>query len=287
MSFPVLPNNGRTLHMETFEDRMFETNIAAPIEDLIQVARWGTYGKGGKEPLKWVKLIDCETEHLEAILRTQPQIGRGYRRMIQTILHQRKTQTKEPNTAMSTQQSALAEQPTLTRPIKNGEILRLGTKVQDKVTKIVGWAYYRILHLQGCDHIALAQPGATDEGKMKDLYSTDVLNLEIMLDQSDCLPYPAPANPLLWVGDKVRCPLTFREGTITGYHIGLFDGRHVSVQPEGTDVKTGKVKSSFHMEEGRAILLEKGPNHGQPIVYSEQTVEKPRGSSNVQLRQPD
>ena len=45
---------------------------AAPVEgaDLL----WGTYGKSGKEPLKWVKLGDCETEHLQAILRTQPQL---------------------------------------------------------------------------------------------------------------------------------------------------------------------------------------------------------------------
>jgi hypothetical protein len=35
---------------------------------------WGTYGKSGKEPLKWVRLIDCETDHLQAILRTQPHI---------------------------------------------------------------------------------------------------------------------------------------------------------------------------------------------------------------------
>lgn len=30
---------------------------------------WGTYGKDGKSSLKWVKLIDCETDHLRAISR--------------------------------------------------------------------------------------------------------------------------------------------------------------------------------------------------------------------------
>lgn len=32
---------------------------------------WGTYGKSGKEPLREVKLGDCETDHLQAILRTE------------------------------------------------------------------------------------------------------------------------------------------------------------------------------------------------------------------------
>lgn len=44
---------------------------------------WGTYGKGGVEhcagtcllhPLRWVKLADCSTDHLQAILRTQHHI---------------------------------------------------------------------------------------------------------------------------------------------------------------------------------------------------------------------
>ena len=30
---------------------------------------WGTFGKSGKEPLKWVFLKNCETEHLENILK--------------------------------------------------------------------------------------------------------------------------------------------------------------------------------------------------------------------------
>jgi len=35
---------------------------------------WGTYGKSGKERLRWVMLRDCETDHLQAILRTQPHV---------------------------------------------------------------------------------------------------------------------------------------------------------------------------------------------------------------------
>jgi hypothetical protein len=60
---------------------------------------WGTYGKGGVEhcagrcplhPLQWVKLVDRETSHLQAILRTQRQIvGTHYQRGIEAILRKR------------------------------------------------------------------------------------------------------------------------------------------------------------------------------------------------------
>ena len=35
---------------------------------------WGTRGKSGKDPLRWLRLKDLETDHLEAILATQHQI---------------------------------------------------------------------------------------------------------------------------------------------------------------------------------------------------------------------
>jgi hypothetical protein len=31
---------------------------------------WGSYGKTGKDPLKWIKLKDMETEHILACLET-------------------------------------------------------------------------------------------------------------------------------------------------------------------------------------------------------------------------
>lgn len=37
---------------------------------------WGTYGKSGREPLKYVYLTDCEDDHLKAILKTQKQVYR-------------------------------------------------------------------------------------------------------------------------------------------------------------------------------------------------------------------
>ena len=59
---------------------------------------WGTYGKGGVEhcygtcpehQLRWVRLIDCSTEHLHAILRTQSHIGHDYTRVFNTIIQDR------------------------------------------------------------------------------------------------------------------------------------------------------------------------------------------------------
>jgi len=69
-------------------------------ETLKKTLVWGTYGKGGVEhcagrcpehKLQWVKLIDRETEHLQAILRTQRQIryNRMYRGVIEGILKDR------------------------------------------------------------------------------------------------------------------------------------------------------------------------------------------------------
>lgn len=44
-------------------------SIQPPIEGADML--WGTYGLGGLGPLRWVKLIDCTTDHLQSILRTQ------------------------------------------------------------------------------------------------------------------------------------------------------------------------------------------------------------------------
>jgi hypothetical protein len=45
---------------------------------------WGTRGKDGKQPLTWKAVRDLETDHLEAILSTQPQIG-DYVRAIMVV----------------------------------------------------------------------------------------------------------------------------------------------------------------------------------------------------------
>lgn len=50
---------------------------------------WGTFGGDGKQPLKWVRLIDCSTEHLLNILRTQFYISTLYVKVINLILEGR------------------------------------------------------------------------------------------------------------------------------------------------------------------------------------------------------
>jgi hypothetical protein len=65
-------------------------------------AMWGTYGKNGVEhcngtcplhPLVWKRLVDCETEHLVAILDTQSQVytweDGSYAKIITAILADR------------------------------------------------------------------------------------------------------------------------------------------------------------------------------------------------------
>lgn len=52
-------------------------------------ACWGTYGADGKGPLRWVRLVDCNTEHLQNILKTQPRIPNHYIMAIRDILKAR------------------------------------------------------------------------------------------------------------------------------------------------------------------------------------------------------
>lgn len=57
--------------------------------ELIDGHTWGTYGKDGGSSCKNVKLIECETEHLKNILRTQPQITSFTTLVIVAILMER------------------------------------------------------------------------------------------------------------------------------------------------------------------------------------------------------
>jgi hypothetical protein len=53
---------------EDYEDLSVVCNTPEEFEEHMGKITWGTYGKDGKQPLKFVKLIDCETDHLLAIL---------------------------------------------------------------------------------------------------------------------------------------------------------------------------------------------------------------------------
>jgi hypothetical protein len=51
---------------------------------------WGTRGKSGKTPLKWVALQDLDKDHIEAILDTQHQIQPHIRKLFEDELQFRK-----------------------------------------------------------------------------------------------------------------------------------------------------------------------------------------------------
>ena len=50
---------------------------------------WGSYGKTGKEELKYLPLYECETSHLKAILKTQ-NVSVLTEKVIKSILKDRK-----------------------------------------------------------------------------------------------------------------------------------------------------------------------------------------------------
>jgi len=69
---------------------MFPTPpVKLPFSPSLEGLLWGTYGKFGTSPLKWVKLEDCKSEHLQAILDTQKQIPANYTEAIHSILEYR------------------------------------------------------------------------------------------------------------------------------------------------------------------------------------------------------
>lgn len=157
---------------------------------------------------------------------------------------------------------------TKSRKLKPGEVIELGMQIRDTVTEIVGYASYRLRFLQGCDHIGIMVPGVTEDGKMKDLFQTDVLNFEIMVDQTDRFPAPPEIVQTIFVGDIVKDKITDREGVVTAYQISLFDGPGIHIQPKGVD-KDGKAKNAFALEPGRAMLIARGSKHGIILPLSE------------------
>ena len=57
-----------------------------PLDHVARNVLWGTRGKDGNKPLKWIKLWDAEDDHLAAILATQPQVkGTIYEKVIRYI----------------------------------------------------------------------------------------------------------------------------------------------------------------------------------------------------------
>jgi hypothetical protein len=51
---------------------------------------WGTYGKSGKEHFRWKRLVDCDIDHLQAILDTQHQLTELQRAHIKAAIYVKK-----------------------------------------------------------------------------------------------------------------------------------------------------------------------------------------------------
>lgn len=60
-----------------------------PFEEVKEKLVWGTYGKKGDQPLKYVPLINCTTDHLHAILKNVKNLGPMHEAVMVSILKDR------------------------------------------------------------------------------------------------------------------------------------------------------------------------------------------------------
>lgn len=90
----VILDGGDSLHDGGYYIRRCSASCAqdwsvtekSSVKELSERILWGTKGRSGKEPFKWVCLNDCETEHLENIERNTPNIAAAQSLAIKVIL---------------------------------------------------------------------------------------------------------------------------------------------------------------------------------------------------------
>jgi len=70
-------------HLEE-TDYLIENGFVKPEKILL----WGTYGKDGKQPLKYIPLDDMDSGHIEAVLKTQK--NNTFKPLMESILRKRK-----------------------------------------------------------------------------------------------------------------------------------------------------------------------------------------------------
>ena len=73
--------NGDEVFMTVYSDE--------PHEDVREVMRWGTRGKDGSQPVRYVALKNMDTDHIQACLDTQPHMRPEVRVIMQNELKYR------------------------------------------------------------------------------------------------------------------------------------------------------------------------------------------------------
>ena len=76
--------NGDEIHHCVWDDE--------PFDKVRKAVEWGTYGINGDQPLKWVKLCDMETAHINAVLKNVPSIDDSYARAFDLELKLRESE---------------------------------------------------------------------------------------------------------------------------------------------------------------------------------------------------
>lgn len=73
----------------------WSVRLTSSLKEVSERLLWGTRGKSGKEPFKWVCLNDCETTHLKNIVANTPNISAAHLFTIQVILKMREENSDE------------------------------------------------------------------------------------------------------------------------------------------------------------------------------------------------
>jgi hypothetical protein len=69
------------------EDREFMEGLGFPMREILL---WGTRGKKGNEPLRYIQLKDMTNEHIQSILDTQTQLNKETKQFFSNELELRK-----------------------------------------------------------------------------------------------------------------------------------------------------------------------------------------------------
>lgn len=68
--------DGGLCYVRRIGDRDWKDNSVVlgtvPPEEAVKIAVWGSYGKDGKQPLRYIPIASMETEHLRAVLGSRP-----------------------------------------------------------------------------------------------------------------------------------------------------------------------------------------------------------------------